>query len=99
MNGLNMLNYGLAVILLKLPFYLKKRGVIMAFDRYDSIDSLDIQENVAKDLMNINNNLFVKLGNGYFEEEEERWLKEIYTRLAEIQKNIIEHIYNERESL
>ncbi len=71
----------------------------MAFDRYDSIDSLDIQENVAKDLMNINNNLFVKLGNGYFEEEEERWLKEIYTRLAEIQKNIIEHIYNERESL
>ena len=71
----------------------------MAFDRYDSIDSLDIQENVAKDLMNINNNLFVKLGNGYFEEDEERWLKEIYTRLAEIQKNIIEHIYNERESL
>jgi len=71
----------------------------MAFNRYDSIDSLDIQENVAKDLMDINNNLFVKLGNGYFDEDEERWLKEIYTRLAEIQKNIIEHIYNERESL
>ena len=71
----------------------------MAFNRYDSTDSLDIQENVAKDLMDINNNLFVKLGNGYFEEDEERWLKEIYTRLAEIQKNIIEHIYNERESL
>ena len=71
----------------------------MAFNRYDSTDSLDIQENVAKDLMDINNNLFVKLGNGYFDEDEERWLKEIYTRLAEIQKNIIEHIYNERESL
>ena len=71
----------------------------MALDRYDSIDSLDIQENVAKDLMNINNNLFVKLGNDYFDESEEIWLKEIYSKLAQIQKDIIEHIYNERESL
>ncbi len=71
----------------------------MAFNRYDLTNSLDIQEFVALDLMEINNNLFVKLGNGYFEEDEERWLKEIYTRLAQIQKDIIEHIYNERERL
>ena len=70
----------------------------MAFNRYDLTNSLDIQEFVALDLMEINNNLFVKLGNGYFEEDEERWLKEIYTRLAQIQKDIIEHIYNERGS-
>ena len=68
----------------------------MAFDRYGFSCPLDIQENVAKDLMEINNNLFVKLGNDYFDESEEIWLKEIYTRLAQIQKDIIEHIYNER---
>ena len=71
----------------------------MAFDRYGYSDPLEIQQLVAKDLMDINNNLFVKLGNDYFDESEEIWLKEIYTRLAQIQKDIIEHIYNERESL
>ena len=68
-------------------------GAIMI---YDSTNALDIAEAISMDLNTINNQLFPKLGNGYFSKEDERMLERVYRTLADTQADLMSQLRERR---
>ena len=63
---------------------------------YDSTNALDIAEAISMDLNTINNQLFPKLGNGYFSKEDERMLERVYRTLADTQAELMSQLRERR---
>tara|TARA_E500000178_G_C16906395_1_gene700464 strand:- start:563 stop:781 length:219 start_codon:yes stop_codon:yes gene_type:complete len=59
------------------------------FDKYNSTSSDEILLALAEDLGNMANAIFVKLGNGYFSEEDENFLNLQYRKIARMQRRTI----------
>ena len=83
----NILTVNGCLDLSRQPFFKSTHlgGAIMI---YDSTNALDIAEAISMDLNTINNQLFPKLGNGYFSKEDERMLERVYRTLADTQADL-----------
>ena len=57
---------------------------------YDTTCSKELSEQLAYDLHTMNNNLFVKLGNGYYSEKHEQILKNAFELTKEAQFLVME---------
>ena len=52
---------------------------------YDTTNAKELAIQLTNDLITLNNNLYVKLGNGYFSEEDEKKLKEAFNLTCKAQ--------------
>jgi hypothetical protein len=52
---------------------------------YDTTNAKELAIQLTTDLITLNNNLYVKLGNGYFSEDDEKKLKEAFNLTCKAQ--------------